>query len=169
MAKGKSIISGIYSGTSDIGKASATIGLIVAGVIGLILFIVGITIVVNAHKWAKVQAKTAGPSTGQTDLPSIFMNKVAVNYKYKGKDYSGVSVGTNNDYDAAGKDITIYVKKSDPNTAETDAMGAGVGYALMLGALALVGFGYMSYYFSHKYKAVGALEGVGFISSFFRR
>lgn len=159
-----SIAETIYEDAAAIGRFRAWIGLIVACVIGFILFIAGIAQLYSG--------KTKEPVTGTIKTVSCTLVKTnhecnaMITYMVNGNGYNTNVFLTSKTPYTAGQTLTVYVNPADPN--DVSAFSDISGWYFLGGAVLVVLIGYAMFWISHRYKFFAAAEGVGTAGSVIR-
>lgn len=159
-----SITETIYEDAAAIGRFRAWVGLIVACVIGFILFIAGIVQLYSSKTKDTVSGTIKTVSCTLTN--KTYECNAMITYMVNGNGYNTNVVLTSKTPYVEGQTITIYVNLADPN--DVSAISDISGWYFITGAVFVVLIGYAMLWISQKYKFFAAAEGVGMAGSVIR-
>jgi hypothetical protein len=170
-SSGSGFLSGTYKGTVGIGQFRASLSLIIAIVLAVLMVLSGTYMVFNNDDElyltvtgkvmkAKCLSNTTRDAKGNTS--TSYKCNITVGYEIDGKKYSKqIFVRSNEDY-LQGEPISLWVKKDDHNDVrEAGWPGNLVGTCLIFGALLVFALAYLQYYLTYRYEVFAAAQGVG--------
>lgn len=159
-----SVAETIYEDAAAIGRFRAWIGLMVACVIGFILFIAGVA---KLYSGKTNQAVSGTIKTVSCTLTNkTYQCNAVVSYMVNENGYNTNIVLTSATPYTVGQNLTIYVNPSDPNDISANADMSG--WYFIAAAVFIVLIGYAVLWVSQKYKFFAAAEGVGTAGSVIR-
>ena len=162
----------LYEDAAAIGRFRTFIGLIIASIIGLILFIFGAYRIMYGKKYEEIPAvitkvgscqTTTTTTTSHNTTTSTPLTTCLVDVKYTFNNVEHTSTVTMtqdiNNLFAVGQTVTVYIDPASPGSAHASPDLSGWIFIAL--ALLAVGIGYFSYWLSERYKFFAAAEGAG--------
>jgi hypothetical protein len=163
---------GIYDGAAELGTATSILNLVVGIIIGFVLICVGCLLWFNnqSNLIDTTANITSAICNQQTDANNATVNSCTLGIKYnvKGVLYQGVitTVGDNR-YNVGGTVDITYDSKDPYNVTSHATRYSTIGYVLSAVGMAVIGFVYLNYYMTRRYKAYAALGGVEDVARLF--
>jgi hypothetical protein len=177
-SSGSSLMSGVYKGTAGIGQFKASLGMIIAIVLGIILVLCGTYMVfyndddkylpINGRilKTACVKKKSYDSNGRQS---TSYKCNITVGYKVDGKSYSkALFVRSSEDY-LVNEPIRLWVEKDNHESVQQAGMQSSTTGSMMIGgAIILLGVAYLNYYLTYRYEVFASAQGIGTIVDIIR-
>lgn len=162
----------IYDDAADLGRTYATITLIIAIILGILLLGVSLYLIFgkNVHTdMVMAQIKIiscTGPTMKNNNLARDCLT--TLNFNYKGKDYSvsdfSYTYSGNVDPNSLiGTFIKVFVDPNNPLDVSTISKSTDktIGFVLMGISLFLIGGSILHWWLARRYKFMAAAEGTG--------
>ena len=170
-SSGSGFLSGTYKGTVGIGQFRASLTLIVAIILAIIMALCGTYLVFNNDdemyltingRVMKADCLSQQTRDSKGNVNTSYKCNITVGYEVDGEKFSKmIFVRSNEDY-LQGEPISLWVKKNDlTNVREAGWPGNMVGSGLVFGALVVFGLAYLQYYLTYRYEVFAAAQGVG--------
>lgn len=172
-----SFLSGIYKGSVGLGQFQASLIMIIALILGIIMLIFGIMAVFynDDEKYLHIEGRvmkteclksTSYDSKGNKS--TSYKCNVTVGYEIDGKKYSRVLLLKTSEGYLQGEPIYLWVDKGDHTRVQQSGFsGSLTGSASICCSILLVGLAYLQYYLTYRYEVYAAGKGVGSITKLF--
>jgi hypothetical protein len=170
-SSGSGFLSGTYKGTVGIGQFRASLTLIIAIILAIIMVLCGTYLVFNNDDelYLTVNGKvmkadcvsnTTRDSKGNTT--NAYKCNITVGYEIDNNKYAKqIFVRSSEDY-LQGEPISLWVKKSDlTDVRQAGFSGNLIGSGLMCGSLIIVSIAYLQYYLTYRYEVFASAQGIG--------
>jgi hypothetical protein len=170
-SSGSGFLSGTYKGTVGIGQFRASLTLIVAIVLGIIMILCGTYMIFYnddelyltvSGRVMKADCVTAKTRDSKGNESTAYKCNVTVGYEVDGKKYSKqLFIRSSEDY-LNGEPISLWVRKDNhESVSQSGWPGNLVGSGLLCGAVAVFGLAYLQYYLTYRYEVFAAAQGIG--------
>ena len=149
----------VYQGLANVGKAKATVGVVIAALVASSLCTSGAMTMNNAiHEKHTEQIQATVSNVKCTNNVCT----ITATYQVNGNSYSiNTTVGA-----PAPDKITLYYDPKNPADSETFRTSKSLAYVLMMGGLCVIVIGIIIYSLTNRFKVVAAVEGADTLFNF---
>ena len=156
----------VYQGLATVGRTVQLISLIVAGIVSLVLLVIGIYLV--SKKEEKVESTNATVINATcTPSKNNYDCKLNVQYKVKSEDQVGSIATVGKLYKSNDKLDVQYYESDVTKLYQNIASSKTLGVILIIVAVVILIFYGIYYWLTHTYEPVAAVEGASFLTNIF--
>lgn len=177
-SSGSGFLSGVYSGSVSLGEFKATIGLIAALAIGVLVVLFGFYFIFydDDGRYIQVTGKVMKSecipiTTYDRDNRPITSYKcnVTVGYKINNKDYShSIFTKTSSSY-LVNEPIQLWVDSTDYSDVQlANIRSSHIGSSLLCCAIVVVALAYLNYYMTHRFEIYASAQGASTVVDVFK-
>jgi hypothetical protein len=156
----------VYHGLAAVGRTVQLISLIVAGIVSLILIVIGIYLV--SKKEEKIESTNATVINATcTPSKNNYDCNLNVKYKVKSEDQVGSIATVGKLYKSNDKLDVQYYEKDATKLYQNIGSSKTLGIILIVVAIVILIFYGIYYWLTHTYEAVAAVDGASFLTDRF--
>ena len=166
----------LYTGAAEVGKIRTTMSLVVAIIIGVILFGIGISLLLkkNVHTFtvsALIDSANCSQTTRVTNNATYtnYICDMKISYMYNGQRYPAepgffsLNAPMSDRQYVKGNTIDVYINPNEPQNFSLESLQSDrfAGWICIGFAVLIVGMAYLMRWLAQRYKFLAAAEGVG--------
>ena len=173
-SSGSTFLEGTYKGTVGLGQFRATLSIIIAIVICIVLAVLGLWAMLfnTDHLYMLVDGNVVkSECITQKDSSKC---ELTVGYKIDGQDYSKTIITNVSEKYFSNEPVKLWVTKSDYTNIVLASgplatfSSSAIGFMLILVAIMVFGLAYLNYYMTYNYEVYASTSGIGALGSLLR-